>query len=93
MNLSLAAKSLVLFGVSILFLVVLTLFESSLVSLPERTERGISALLLIVPAVAGALFGVLSLRQKEMKTGTAIAGITLNALFALFHIFVLSFAG
>lgn len=93
MNLSLAAKSLVLFGVSILFLVVLTLFESSLVNLPDMAERLISAFLLIVPTVAGVLFGALSLRQKEMKTGTAITGILLNALFALFHIFVLSFAG
>lgn len=93
MNLSLAAKSLVLFGVSILFLLALTLFESALINLPDRTERLISALLLILPAVAGVVFGALSLRRKEMKTGAAIAGIILNALFALFHVFVLSFAG
>ena len=93
MNSSLAAKSLLLFGLSIVFLVVLTLFESSLSGVSDTTERALSALLLVVPGIVGVVLGVLSLQRKEMKTGLAISGILLNALFALFFTFVLSFAG
>ena len=93
MNPSLAAKSLVLFGVSLLFLLLLTLFESSLIGLQEAAERLLSAMLLILPGILGVVLGALSLRRNEQKPGMAMAGITLNALFALFHLFVLMFAG
>lgn len=93
MNSSLAGKSLLLFGLSIVFLVLLTLFESSLLGLSDTAERFLSALLLIVPGIIGIVLGALSLQRKERKTGMAVAGILLNALFALFHLFVLSFAG
>ena len=93
MNLSLGMKSIVLFGVSILFLVLLTLFESSLAGLSNTTERIISILLLILPGAIGAVFGVLGVVRKESKTWIAFIGILLNAMFVLFHLFVLSFAG
>ena len=93
MNSSLAVKSLLLFGLSVVFLVLLTLFESSLLGLSDTTERALSALLLVVPGVVGVVLGVLSIRRKEMKNAMAVAGIILNALFALFYLFVLSFAG
>ena len=93
MKSSLAAKSLLLFGLSIVFLVLLTLFESSLLGVPDTTERVISALLLVVPGMAGVILGVLSIQRKENKNGIAVTGILLNALFALFFTFVLSFAG
>lgn len=93
MNLSLAAKSLVLFGTSVFILILLTGFESALPGMPGAAERSLSAVLLILPATVGVVFGILSLRRNEMKTGMAIAGITLNALFVIFHAFVLSFAG
>jgi hypothetical protein len=93
MNSSLAVKSLLLFGLSIVFLMLLTLFESSLLGLSDTAERFLSALLLIVPGIIGIALGGLSLQRKERKTGMAVAGILLNALFALFHLFVLSFAG
>ncbi len=93
MKLSLAVSSLLLFGISTLFLVLLTLFESSLQGLSVTTERLISVFLLIVPSVVGVVVGALSLQRKEMKRVMAIAGITLNVLFALFFTFVLSFAG
>jgi len=93
MKSSLAAKSLLLFGLSIIFLVLLTVFESSLLRVSDTTERVLSALLLVVPGIIGVVLGMLSLQRKEMKTGMAIAGITLNTLFALFFTFVLSFAG
>jgi hypothetical protein len=92
-KLSLAAKSITLFGLSFLFLLLLTLFESSLSGLSLTTEKAISALLLILPGVIGVVFGVLSILHKESKPWMAILGVLLNALFALFFIFLLSFAG
>lgn len=93
MKWSFAAKSLTLFVISIFFLVFLTLFESLLIGMSGTAERFLSATLLVLPGIVGIMFGALSLRRNEMKSGMAIAGITLNALFAMFHILVLSFAG
>ncbi|MDQ3004698.1 MAG: hypothetical protein M3R47_04865, partial [Chloroflexota bacterium] len=61
MNISLGAKSLALFAVSVLFLILITLFESSLSGMSLTTEKILSALLLVVPAVMGIVFGVLSI--------------------------------
>jgi hypothetical protein len=93
MKLSLGTKSLVFFLLSVLFLVLLTVFESSLAGLSLTTERILSLLLLVVPAVIGIVFGVLSILRKESRPWLGVLGILLNALFALFHLFVLSFAG
>ena len=93
MKLSLAAKSIALFALSVLFLFLLTLFESSLSGMSLTAEKAISALLLVLPGVIGVAFGVLSIVHKESRLWIAILGILLNALFALFHLFVISFAG
>ena len=93
MNLSLGAKSLTLFALSVLFLFLLTLFESSLSGMSLTAEKIFSALLLVLPGVIGIVFGVLSVVRKEARRGMAMLGILLNALFALFQIFVISFAG
>jgi len=93
MKLNLGTKSLLLFLLSVLFLVLLTLFESSLTGLSLTAERIISLLLLVVPAMIGVLFGVLSIIRKESRLWMGILGIVLNTLFALFHLVVLSFAG
>lgn len=93
MKWSLAAASLTLFVVSILFLLFLTVFESSLADMSLATERFVSAMLLVLPGAVGVMLGVMSLLRKEVKRWMALAGILLNALFALFHIFVLAFAG
>jgi hypothetical protein len=93
MQLSLGAKSLSLFLLSVLFLVLVTLFESSLSGLSLAVERLLSVLLLVLPAGIGAAFGILSMIRKETKPWIAILGALLNALFALFHLFVISFAG
>lgn len=93
MKISLGAKSIFLFVLSALFLILLTLFESSLAGLSLPVEKMLSLLLLILPAVIGVVFGVLSITRKESKPWIAILGILLNALFALFHLFLLSFAG
>ena len=93
MKLSLGAKSIALFGLSVLFLLFLTVFESSLAGLSLTAERAISALLLVLPAVIGAVFGIRSITRKESRAWVAILGVVLNVLFALFFIFLLSFAG
>lgn len=93
MKLNLAVKSIMLFGLSVLFLLLLTLFESSLSGMSLTTEKGMSALLLVLPGVLGIVFGFMGLIRKESKRWMAILGILMNALFALFHLFVISFAG
>ena len=93
MNLSLGVKSLLVFLLSVVFLVLLTLFESALTALPVSVERIFSILLLVLPGVIGILLGVMGIVRKESKRWIAYLGILLNAIFALFHLFVLSFAG
>ena len=93
MKLGLAAKSIALFILSVLFLILLTLFEPSFSGMSLRAEKAISTLLLVLPGVIGVIFGVLSIIRKESKLWMAILGVLLNALFALFHIFLISFAG
>jgi|GEM_PF-1046608 len=93
MKLSLAAKSIALFVLSVLILVLLTVFESLLSGLSLTAERVISALLLVLPAVIGLAFGIRSIGRKEPKPWLGFLGILLNALFALFFILLLSFAG
>lgn len=93
MKLSLGAKSMALFGLSVLLLLLLTLFESSLSGMSLTAEKAISALLLVLPGVIGVGFGILSIARRESKPWMAILGILLNGLFALFHVFVILFAG
>lgn len=93
MKWSYALASLALFLISLLFLVLLTIFESMLINLSLTTERVISAVLLVLPGVVGVIFGGLSLARSEGKRWMAIAGILLNAIFATFNLLVLSFAG
>lgn len=93
MNFSLGVKSLLLFVLSVVFLVLLTLFESSLTGLPAIAERIFSIVLLVSPGVIGILLGVMGIVRKETRSWIAYLGILLNAIFALFHLFVLSFAG
>jgi hypothetical protein len=93
MNLSLGMKSIFLFLLSILFLILITLFESALSGLSSGAERLLSLLLLVLPGVVGVVYGSLGIARKEIRPWVAILGILLNALFALFHLFVISFAG
>lgn len=93
MKLSLGVKSLALLLLSTLFLVLLTLFESSLTGLSLTAERTISLLLLVLPAMMGIVFGILSIVRKESRRWVGILGILLNTLFAVFHLLLLSFAG
>jgi hypothetical protein len=93
MKASLASTSLLLFIISLAMLWIMTLFESFLSGLTTGMERLISALILILPASVGVVFGILSLRRQEPKPWIAIAGILLNGAFAIFNVLVLAFAG
>jgi hypothetical protein len=93
MNRSLAGISLLLFGVSILLLVALTVFESALAGLSLGAERLLGIVLLVLPAGAGSVLGVMSLVRREDKVWMAVAGVVLNTLFALFHLAIVFFAG
>ena len=93
MKSSLALKSIGLFGLSVILLILLTSFEALLLGLSNRVERVISLILLVLPGLLGVYLGVSSLRRKEGQTGLAILGVLLNGLFALFQFFVISFAG
>ena len=94
MKLSFGAKSLALFAVSIIFLFLLTLFESYLINnMSFIGERILIVLLLVVPALIGVVLGFLGIRRREDRRWMSTLGIVLNALFALFHVFVLTLAG
>ncbi len=90
---NLASTSILLFLVSLAMIWILTLFESFLSGLTTGVENLVSALILVLPALAGVVFGILSLRRNEPKPWIAIAGILLNGAFAIFNILVLFFAG
>lgn len=93
MNWSHAAKSLAMFALSIVFLVLLTLFESVLSALSLTAERIVSGFFLVLPGVIGVIFAVLSLVRKEKRPWLAIVGLLMNLLFSLFNLSVVSFAG
>ena len=93
MKISFGATSLVLFALSVLFLVLLTLFESSLSGMSLTTERIISALLLVLPGVIGIMLGMMGILRKELRVWVPILGLIVNTLFVLFQTAVLLFAG
>ncbi len=93
MKLNFAGASLLLFVVSIVSLVALTLFESALVGMSFDAQRLVTLMGLVLPAGIGFVLGVMSLVRKEGQTWLAITGIVLNILFALFHFMIVLFAG
>ena len=93
MKRSLVTWSFLLFGLSIILLVALTVFETALTGTSLATERVITFLLLILPAGLGTMLGVMSLLRNEGRAWLAISAVILNALFALFHVIIVLFAG
>jgi hypothetical protein len=88
-----ARTSLILFGISVLLLIAMTLFESVLVGASPAMERIITFLALVLPAGVGFVLGGLSLARREGKPALALAGLLLNGLFALFHLSIVLLAG
>lgn len=93
MKASYVARSLTMFMVSIVFLVLLTVFEASFSGMPVTAERIISGLVLVLPGILGVIFGLLSLLRRESRPWLAILATLLNLLFAFFQVTILSFAG
>ena len=87
-----AGNSMLLFGVSIVLLLLMTLLESALTGMSTGAERLVTFLLLVLPAGTGAVLGVLSLVRREGRQWLAWTGVMLNGLFALFHLMVVLFA-
>lgn len=88
-----STKSILMFFLSVVFLILLTVFESVLVGLSINAERIVSFIFLVLPGMIGIYFGIKSRLQKESQAWIAYMGILLNTLFALFHLLVLAFAG
>lgn len=93
MKLSLAWRSWLLFGLSVAFLAGMTVFESALTGWSDSAERVFSLLLLVMTPTIGAIFGLLSLQRKEQQGRLALSATVVNTFFALFHLFVVGFAG
>jgi hypothetical protein len=88
-----ARRSILLLAFSIFNLIAITIFESVLVGASQGTQRLVTLVMLVLPPFIGFLYGVQSLRTNEPQRGLAIAGTLLNALFGLFHIVIVFFAG
>lgn len=93
MKLTYATGSLLLLALSVILLFMLTGFESSLAGTPASSERVTTFFLLVLPASLGAALGLTSLRRGEGQRWQAIAGTSLNSLFALFHLLIVFIAG
>ena len=93
MKRSFATISLILFGLSVIFLIFWTVSESVFAGMSTSAERIVTFALLVLPAGIGAVLGVMSLSYREGRGSLAITGIILNTLFALFHLALVLFAG
>jgi hypothetical protein len=89
----LTSISFVLFLLSVVILGGITIFESTLVGMSTVMERLFTFLLLVLPAAVGAVLAGLSLARKEGIAWMAGTLLALNALFALFHLALVLFAG
>jgi hypothetical protein len=90
---SFATISLILFGLSVIFLILWTVSESVFAGMSTFAERIVTFALLVLPAGIGAVLGIMSLSYREGRRWLAITGIVLNTLFALFHLALVLFAG
>jgi hypothetical protein len=90
---SFAAISLILFGLSVVFLIFWTVSESVFAGMSTSAERIVTFVLLVLPAGIGVVLGIMSLSYREGRRWLAITGILLNTLFALFHLALVLFAG
>ncbi len=93
MKRSFAAISLILFGLSVIFLIFWTVSESVFAGMSTFAERIVTFVLLVLPAGIGAILGIMSLFYREGRGWLAVTGIILNTLFALFHLALVLFAG
>lgn len=93
MKFRLGVQSILLFILSLVFLFLLTLFETSLSGMSLTAEWIITALLLVLAGIIGMVFGIMGILRKEPRGWVAVLGMILNGLFVLFQTGVLLFAG
>ena len=67
MKRSLARTSLLLFGLSVISRLALTILESALAEASLASQRVITFLSLVLPAGIGAVLGLMSLLRKESR--------------------------
>jgi hypothetical protein len=89
-----SALSLGLLGIAVFCLAVMsTLLDATLGGMPLAIQRAIGLLTLVLPAAAGAVFGLLGFLREPRRRLLAAVAVVLNVLFALFFASVLALAG
>jgi hypothetical protein len=93
-RLSLGLISLLIFlAIFIIYILLFGVFESLIVGLSQTAERLLAFVLLVLPAIVGAVLGALGLLRPGQNRLLAALGLVLNLLFGLFIACVLSVAG
>ena len=93
MKLNYAVRSLLTLVLSIIFVLILTLLDSTIAGLPAMMERMIIILALVITPLIGTVLGMLGFLRKDGPAWLAIICSVANALFALFYLAVVFFAG
>jgi uncharacterized membrane protein YqjE len=74
-----------LFGLSVLLLIVLTIFDPALARLSFPAQRAVIFLLLVLPAGIGSVFGIMSLVYKEDRRLTFETNASVNKNIRKLH--------
>jgi hypothetical protein len=84
---------LVFLGTLLVYSLVFGVFEPAILGLPDAAERWLAFVLVVIPATTGLILGALGLVRPGGNRLLAALGLVLNALLALFILFVLAIAG
>ena len=93
MKLNYAVRSLLILVLSIAFLLIFTLLDSTIADLSTMLQRVITILALVITPLIGTVLGVMSFLRKDGPVWLALICSAANALFALFYLAVVFFAG
>ncbi|HKJ40412.1 MAG TPA: hypothetical protein VJ972_16705 [Anaerolineales bacterium] len=93
MKLNYAVRSLLILVLSIAFLLIFTLLDSTIADLSTMLQRVITILALVITPLIGTVLGVMSFLRKDGPVWLALICSAANALFALFSLAVVFFAG
>ena len=93
MKLNYAVRSLLILVLSIVFLLIFTLLDSTIADLSTMLQRVITILALVITPLIGTVLGVMSFLRKDGPAWLALICSAANALFSLFYLAVVFFAG
>jgi hypothetical protein len=93
MKLNYAVRSLLILFLSIVFLLIFTLLDSTIADLSAILQRVITIVALVITPLIGTVLGVMSFLRKDGPVWLALICSVANALFALFYLAVVFFAG